>query len=93
MTMDDETFKLLASFIIKSRRSVGAIDATRLANDPEYASLMFERVEEFGDEELVMIVLRLKDKMGLLKKLSKNMPPATFSAMVQSAKYKLGARG
>jgi hypothetical protein len=91
--MDDETFKLLASFIIKARRSVGAIDATRLANDPEYADVMFQRAEEFGDEDLVMLSLRLKDKMGLLKKISRSLAPATFSAMVQSAKYKLGARG
>lgn len=100
--MDEDTFKLLTSFIIKSRKIVGSIDSVKLVNDANYAAEICQKAEQLGDNELVMLSLTLRQKLGLFgnketqEAVVKNheiLEPNSKSEISNDAKYKLGARG
>jgi hypothetical protein len=97
--MDNELLKKLAHLKILLKRNGGiAVDITQLIADPAYARDLLTKAEEIDSEEIVLLALDLKDKLGLLK-----LPPAQPTAPVKVAdeeekpkpaqKYVLGARG
>ena len=99
--MDNETFQLLAKFIIKTRKIVGAVDSSKLVNEPIYAAGVFDKVEAVADEELMMLSLALRQQLGLLQKVATPLSAAVAAKPVSdnkpasadgNAKYKLGAR-
>jgi hypothetical protein len=91
--MDESTFKLLTSFIVKGRKLTGPIDSVRLLSDHGYARELFRKVEDEGDEELVLISLKLRELL--------EPPPSSADADDSTSKdtpgktggkYKFGAR-
>ncbi|MFT3757137.1 MAG: hypothetical protein QM769_14590 [Pseudoxanthomonas sp.] len=61
--MDETTFRLLTSFIVKVRKISGPIDSDKLLHDADYARETFRQVDEQGDEELVLLSLRLREQL------------------------------
>lgn len=98
--MDNELLKKLAHLKILLKRNGGiAVDITQLIADPAYARDILTKAEEVDSEEIVLLALDLKDKLGLL-----TPPPAPPTAAPKVAdaaeekakpaqKYVLGARG
>jgi hypothetical protein len=97
--MDNELLKKLAHLKILLKRNGGiAVDITQLIADPAYARDLLTKAEEIDSEEIVLLALDLKDKLGLL-----TPPPAASTAPAKAAadeekpksaqKYVLGARG
>jgi hypothetical protein len=90
--MEDSTFKLLTSFIVKGRKLTGPIDSDRLLKDATYAREIFRKIEDEGDEELVLLSLRLRELIGS----NPTAPAADAAAEKDPAKlgdkYKFGAR-
>lgn len=64
--MDADVFKLLTGFIVKGRKLLGSIDSDRLLRDDGYAREVFRKVDEEGEEDLVLLALQLRDRLGLL---------------------------
>ena len=91
--MDDNTFRLLSSFIVRTRKIVGPVDASRLVNDVNYASEIFRKVEELGGEEEIMLSLTLRQKLGFLENKKTPDPPPPEPPTNNNSKYKFGARG
>lgn len=92
LKMDDSTFKLLTSFIVKGRKVTGPIDSDRLLKDAAYAREIFRRIEEEGDEDLVMLSLKLRDQLGLLHGKADAEGDAGKDTAKADDKYKFGAR-
>ena len=94
--MDQETFQLLARFIIQTRKIIGAVDSTRLVKDSAYAAAVFDQVEAVAEEDLMMLSLTLRHRLGLLTAASQNTnkPAVTLAPepAPSGAKYKFGAR-
>ncbi len=90
--MDDTTFKLLTSFIVKGRKVTGPIDSDRLLKDAGYAREIFRKIEEEGDEDLVMLSLKLRDELGLLSGKADADGDADKDPPKAPDKYKFGAR-
>ncbi|MES2932380.1 MAG: hypothetical protein V4805_02690 [Pseudomonadota bacterium] len=94
--MDNETFQLLARFIIKTRKIIGAVDSNRLVNDQKYAAETFDKVEAVADEEVMMLSLTLRHRLGLLQqepaKPEQVKKPEPAPEPPSPSKYKFGAR-
>lgn len=91
--MHEEVFRLLTSVIVKGRRFTGPVSSDRMLNDPAYARTIFDKIEQEGDEELVLLSLRLRDHLGLLGTTAAGaVEPAKDTAGKDSGKYKFGAR-
>ena len=96
--MDNELLKKLAHLKILLKRNGIAVDITQLIAVPAYARDLLTQAEELDSEEIVVLALDLKDKLGLL-----TPPPAASTAPAKAAadeekpksaqKYVLGARG
>jgi hypothetical protein len=91
--VDNDTLKLLARFTIQARKIVGSIDTNLLAKDSLYSAKIFQRVEELADEELVLLSLTLRQKLGLLEVNTKSSPDAEPEPPQDKTQYKFGARG
>lgn len=89
--MDDSAFRMLTSFIVKGRKLAGPIDSERLLNDGAYAREVFRKVEEEGDEELVLLSLKLREVLGSAGTNSGGGDPPDKDPA--GGKYKFGARG
>lgn len=92
--MNEEVFKLLTSVIVKGRKVTGPVSSDRMLNDPAYARTIFEKIEQEGDEELVLLSLRLRDHLGLLAATPAGEadPVKDAAAAKEADKYKFGAR-
>lgn len=92
--MDNDTLKLLARFTIQARKIIGSIDTNLLAKDALYSASIFQKVEELADEELVLLSLTLRQKLGLLEvNNTKSSPDTEPEPPEDKSKYKFGARG
>jgi hypothetical protein len=91
--MEESTFKLLTSFIVKGRKLAGPIDSDRLLKDGAYAREIFRRIEDEGDEDLVLLSLKLRDLLGPPAAAPvAEEAPAKDAATKLGDKYKFGAR-
>ena len=97
--MDNELLKKLAHLKILLKRNGGiAVDITQLIADRAYARDLLTKAEDMDSEEIVLLALDLKDKLGLLAPL-----PASSTAPEKAAdgeekpksaqKYVPGTRG
>lgn len=90
--MNEEVFKLLTSFIVKGRRITGPVSSDRILGDPAYAREVFDRIEAEGDEDLVLLSLKLRDHLGLLAAGSDGAHEDAKDEPKSDAKYRFGAR-
>lgn len=90
--MDNDTILLLARFTIQARKLIGAIDSNLLANDENYRNSIFQQIDAKAEEELLLLSLTLRNKLGALGKAKAVEEPVTRTDNVTD-KYKFGARG
>ncbi len=89
--MDNDTIILLARFTIQARKLIGAIDSNMLANDEIYRNSIFQQIDAQAEEELLLLSLTLRNKLGSLNKSSVATEPVRSDNVTD--KYKFGARG
>lgn len=89
--MDNDTILLLARFTIQARKLIGAIDSNMLANDETYRNSIFQQIDAQAEEELLLLSLTLRNKLGSLNKSSAAVEPIKSDNVTD--KYKFGARG
>jgi len=87
--MNNDTMLLLARFTIQARKLIGAIDSNLLANDEAYRNEIFKRIDAEAEEDLLLLSLTLRSKLGTLVSIEE--PAAKADNVVD--KYKFGARG
>lgn len=63
--MDNDTLKLIARLKIGAARLQLPVDVVRFVADKEYAQQALIRFADMADEEGVLLVLQLVDKLGL----------------------------
>jgi hypothetical protein len=88
--MDNDTILLLARFTIQARKLIGAIDSNQLANDETYRNHIFQQIDAQAEEELLLLSLTLRNKLGSLGATKTAEEPAPNNV---TDKYKFGARG
>lgn len=84
--MDNQCLVTLSKFSVAARKVIGAVNPAKLLKDRNYSSEIFEKVDEMGDEELVLLSLDLQNMLGLLG--TAPSPEAT----APEKKYMFGAR-
>lgn len=89
--MDNETLILLARFTIQARKLIGTIDSNLLANDDTYRNGIFQQIDAQADEDLLILSMNLRNKLGTFLPQSPTKEPAK-EPVVESKKYKFGAR-
>lgn len=93
-----ETARLLARFKLQVRRSIDmAVDLAALVDDAGYAEKLLREVEDRAeDEELLLMVIRLRERLRALQMPAPAAAPANDdAARPQRAgrDYRFGARG
>lgn len=91
--MDNDTMILLARFTIQARKLIGAVDSNLLANDEIYRNSIFQQIDAKAEEELLLLSLTLRNKLGTLGAATKAVEEPTKKADNVTDKYKFGARG
>jgi hypothetical protein len=88
--MDNQCLILLSKFSVAARKFIGSVNSAKMIRDSQYASTIFEQVDEIGDEELILLSLDLQNVLGMLK-----LPELEKETVQASAKekYVFGARG
>jgi hypothetical protein len=90
--MDNETLTMLAKFTFQARKLLGAIDSNMIANDAVYRDNVFKQIDAQADEELLILSLVLRNRLGILSgEQAKDF--AADAKLVVDSKYKFGARG
>lgn len=89
--MDNDTIILLARFTIQARKLIGAIDSNMLANDEVYRNNIFQQIDAQAEEELLLLSLTLRNKLGSLGQTKTVTEPVKSDNVTE--KYKFGARG
>lgn len=85
--MDNQSLIVLSKFSVAARKIIGPVNPAKMIKDPSYCTEIFQKVDELGDEELILISLDLQSALGLLEK-----KPEPKSAPIK-VKYVYGARG
>lgn len=85
--MDNQCLVLLSKFSVAARKVVGSINSAKMIRDSQYATGIFQQIDEVGDEELILLSLDLQTMLGLLGTTTIEAPPAP------EKKYVFGARG
>ena len=89
--MDNKTLVLLSKFSVAARKVIGSVNPAKLINDSDYSAEIFQKVAEFGDEELIILSLEVQTTLGIVSDDSKI---ATIKpAKVVEEKYIYGVRG
>lgn len=84
--MNQELFKLLSSFVVRTRKVTGPVDPTKLVADADYASHIFKKIDEEGDDDLVILAMGLRQA---ITDLSDTEPGATKHAVIKVANKNL----
>jgi hypothetical protein len=86
-----ELARMLAKFKLQVRRSLDqSVDLERLKNEPAYARQRLAEIEEATtDEELLVSLLLLRDRLALKQGPTPARPPVP----AKGGKYLFGARG
>lgn len=87
--MDNQCLILLSKFSVAARPIVGSVNSAKMLRDRQYASEIFEHVDEVGSEELILLSLDLQNMLGLLATPTVEKPIEEVTA----PKYMFGARG
>ncbi|THF63535.1 hypothetical protein E6O51_04325 [Pseudothauera rhizosphaerae] len=94
-----ETARLLARFKLQVRRSLDmAVDLAALTADEQYAEKLLHEVEERAeDEELLLMVVRLRDRLRAQYQPAPVVEPANEEVVKPATPavrdYRFGARG
>lgn len=94
--MDQSLLKELAHFkVLLKKATQHSTDIERLISDPAYGKQVLSMAEEADSEELVVLALELKDKLGLLPQPGKPSVKPAEAAPVngEEQKYVKGLRG
>lgn len=84
--MDNQCLVVLSKFSVAARKVIGAVNPAKLVRDSQYAADIFDQVDEFGDEALILLSLDLQKMLGLLT------PVSAEPLAVEEKKYMFGAR-
>jgi hypothetical protein len=63
--MDNETLRLIARLKINAARAGMPVDVVRFGADRHYAKSVLQRFSNAAEEEGVLLVLQLMDKLGM----------------------------
>ena len=64
--MENRGLVLLSKFAVSARRLIGVVNPTKLIKDHEYSAEIFQKVSNFGDEELILLSLEIQNMLGLM---------------------------
>jgi len=84
--MDNQCLVLLSKFSVSARKAVGTVNPAKLLKDRQYATEIFQQIDNVGDEALILLSLDLQNQLGLLDLSSAETEQA-------ENKYVFGARG
>ncbi len=90
--MNNETFRLLSKFTVVARKVAGSINPSRIIKDKHYANEVFWKVNQIGDEELIMMSLELQYQLGILTPDEEEPVAAAHQADEEKSKYVFGPR-
>lgn len=90
LDMDNKTLITLSKLTVEARKVIGAIYPAKMLKDPSYCAEIFQKIDDAGDVELVLLSLDLREQLGLLKndKLVAKETPET-----KEEKYVYSVRG
>ena len=91
--MDNKTLVLLSKFSVSARKVIGSVNPAKLINDSGYSTEIFQKVAEFGDEELIILSLEVQTTLGLVAATAANTTKAVPLKPAAEEKYIYGARG
>lgn len=93
MDMQLEMAQLLARFKLQVKRTLHeAVDLEQLTRDPAYARQRLAEIEEAAmDEDLLVMVLRLREKLLPTARTATQKAPSADSHQ-ETRNYRLGAR-
>ncbi len=95
--MDQALLKELAHFKLLLKKTANhSTDIEKLLSDKAYGKQVLSLAEESDNEELIVMALDLKDKLGLLPqpgKSAETKPAENEEKEKPQDKYKFGARG
>jgi hypothetical protein len=99
--MDHEKLKLLAQLKVASRKAGFELDLSRLVVDNDYARSELDRFMASDNDDLVLLALTAKDKLGLMPQpapapsplAAPPEPPPSESPKKDGKKYVFGPRG
>ncbi len=84
--MDNQCLVTLSKFSVAARQVIGAVNPAKLLKDRNYSAEIFQKVDEVGDEKLVLLSLDLQNMLGLLG------ATPSLEATAPEKKYMFGAR-
>ncbi|MFW5431432.1 MAG: hypothetical protein ACKE5M_02040 [Methylophilaceae bacterium] len=87
--MNNDTMRLVAQFTIRARKVIGQVDLKQFTEDENYREEIFKKMDEHGDEDLLVMSLSLRDS---LKEASNNDQEAETKPETPT-KYVFGPRG
>jgi hypothetical protein len=93
--VDNKTLVLLSKFSVSARKVIGSVNPAKLINDSGYSTEIFQKVAEFGDEELIILSLEVQTTLGIVAATAA-AGHATKVVPIKPAseeKYIYGARG
>jgi hypothetical protein len=93
--VDNKTLVLLSKFSVSARKVIGSVNPAKLINDSGYSTEIFQKVAEFGDEELIILSLEVQTTLGLVAATAAAGNATKVVPIKPSAeeKYIYGARG
>ena len=93
--MDNKTLVLLSKFSVSARKVIGSVNPAKLINDSGYSTEIFQKVAEFGDEELIILSLEVQTTLGLVAATAAagNTTKVVPIKPAAEEKYIYGARG
>jgi hypothetical protein len=101
--MDHEKLKLLAQLKVASRKAGFGLDLSRLVVDQDYARTELDNYMASDNDELVLLALTVKDRLGLMPQsipmrapaasVPAETPAAPDSTKKDAKKYVFGPRG
>ena len=93
--MDNKTLVLLSKFSVSARKVIGSVNPAKLINDSGYSTEIFQKVAEFGDEELIILSLEVQTTLGLVAATTAagNTTKVVPIKPASEEKYIYGARG
>ncbi|MGZ8258137.1 MAG: hypothetical protein ACXWTR_03070 [Methylotenera sp.] len=84
--MDNQCLVVLSKFSVAARKVICSVNPAKLIKDSSYSAEIFHKVDEMGDEDLILLSLDLQNLLGLLNASPSREAPAT------EKKYMFGAR-
>ena len=92
--MDNEALMMIARFTYQARKLLGPVDSNSLVNNAEYRDEVFRKIDAEADEDLLILALNLRIKLGsLMIKPEVVAPEKPKETVVDNSRYNRGARG